>query len=574
MRKKLLFKIFIILFVVVISSCKQDHEISLQSIENLIFKNPKAAYRKLIKMDVSIKDKPDSVKMHYEILLCRAQDLCYVNHKSDSIMKNVIKYYEANHNQKYLMQAYYCMGCIYRDLYQSSKALDFFHKALNLSAYSRNYSLIARIYNQIGEIQTSISSYSLAKEAYKKALYYFIKANDIRTIPFSALDIAYICIDEDKGKYKYYIDIANQYSNKLHDRLLKLQILLRKTQLQMYMGDYNDAYKIMNEIKYKYPDICYKQQGFYLIHSQIDYYNKHYYAALKHAYIAIKDKDNNNRYYSYLLLSNIYNNGFKNYKKSLDYAVLGLNLMDTIREAENDKDIRRMQYLYNYEKTQKENAQLTLDNIRSKQYLGIVVIFVLLTLIVIILIVFRIRKRNEQLKKTVIEKQNMYEMSLKRIYNNETEISRLKQLNDKISKLKIQILEKSNNRLKENIKNQDLAWIALRDSPIYCEMHNMVKNGELQCSHIRINEMLVELEKTVDFHFDNFCDRLRSYYPPINDTQIKICYLLKAEFKLSDIATMISYTRSSVTNARTRMMKNCFDSKSTLDDFDHFIHDL
>ena len=143
--KAFFFKILLVTFIfIVFSACQnKGKDYHLYSIEKEILQDPHKAYNYLDSIGKEIKDAPDSTQMFYQILLCRAKDKCYIRHKSDSTMQNVVKYYKSRNDKEHLMQAYYCMGCINRDLQQADKALKYFHNALDCSKNSNKYELIA-----------------------------------------------------------------------------------------------------------------------------------------------------------------------------------------------------------------------------------------------------------------------------------------------------------------------------------------------------------------------------------------------------------------------------------------------
>ena len=68
-------------------------------------------------------------QMHYQITLCRINDMLYKPHTSDSMMLKVADYFEKRNNKVLLSQAYYCLGGIYRDLNNHPKAINYFLKA-------------------------------------------------------------------------------------------------------------------------------------------------------------------------------------------------------------------------------------------------------------------------------------------------------------------------------------------------------------------------------------------------------------------------------------------------------------
>lgn len=79
----------------------------LANIERIMLANPDSAYTLLQKDSASI---CEMGKMHYQITLCRINDMLYKPHTSDSMMLKVADYFEKRNNKVLLSQAYYCLG--------------------------------------------------------------------------------------------------------------------------------------------------------------------------------------------------------------------------------------------------------------------------------------------------------------------------------------------------------------------------------------------------------------------------------------------------------------------------------
>lgn len=68
-------------------------------------------------------------RMRLGLLRTKAQNSAGVMFTSDSVMRNIVEYYESEGDADDRMLAYYLMGSVYRDLGDSPLALQYFNKA-------------------------------------------------------------------------------------------------------------------------------------------------------------------------------------------------------------------------------------------------------------------------------------------------------------------------------------------------------------------------------------------------------------------------------------------------------------
>ena len=575
MTKHTKINFIVILSIILLLSCnkKDNYHMPFRTVEIILNEHPQKAYNKL--KNLNIKNAPDSLQMYYQILLCRAEDLCYVPHQSDSAMLNVAKYYKCeDYKVGHLMEAYYCLGCIYRDLHQAKDALKYYHMALDLVPYNKNNVLIGRIYNQMAQILEVGYSEKEALQAYQKSVYYFKKGKDYRVTPLAESDLAriYESTDDDNKRAIIYYDNAIRDAIKLNDNMIIASTMLAKIQFCMGYDDYKGARYIYNNAKRILPPKCMNQYGFYICKGKLDYVDKNYQSAIRNLNIAAQDIDKSRKADAYLNLKDIYQNGLKDDSKALAYADSAINLIDSIRLEANDKEVHKMQALYDYKLVQNKNLQLSLENLESKYYLQIAIICILLLSSVWIIWLMQVKRKKVQLQKTIAEKDKQYRQSIDYIKNNEEIINKLKHENDELSSLRINYLKQNNDKIKLEVERQTDIWKDFRTCSIYNSMHQMINDND--CQQKEIKELFIKLKECIDIYFDNYSYRLRQYYPSINDTQINICYLIKADFKPSNIAIVLSKTKAAITNARNGIRRNCFDSSTSLDEVDNFIHDL
>lgn len=142
-------KLTIIFFICLLFSCTKQENKQLANIENLMLTHPDIAFTLLQKDSASICKEGKDAQMHYQIIRCRVADLLYIPHTNDSTMLKVSNYFAEKNNLKALSMAYYCLGCIYRDLKDHPRAINCFLKSINTDSINAPKEMIGRCYYQL-----------------------------------------------------------------------------------------------------------------------------------------------------------------------------------------------------------------------------------------------------------------------------------------------------------------------------------------------------------------------------------------------------------------------------------------
>ena len=102
--------------------------------------------------------------------------------------------------------------------------------------------------------------------------------------------------------------------------------------------------------------------------------------------------------------------------------------------------------------------------------------------------------------------------------------------------------------------------------------------NQLVTTHIYNNKVLKDTdwkkieEKLLKAH-PTFKEQLFALYP-LSDTEYRICMLIKMEVSPSNIAKLMAFSNSAVTQNRLRMQQKVFDGKGTAKDWDNFVLSL
>ena len=116
MKKTISCLLFIVLLATVFSCRPKPMPALLLAADSLASANPDSALTLLARVEDSLRQAPDPVRMYYNLLTVKTQDKAYILHTSDSLIRTVVDYYEHKNNHTYLPEAYYYAGRVYRDL--------------------------------------------------------------------------------------------------------------------------------------------------------------------------------------------------------------------------------------------------------------------------------------------------------------------------------------------------------------------------------------------------------------------------------------------------------------------------
>ena len=101
-------------------------DLAITKAEELLDVSPDSSLAILDKVD-SLKTKwHTSQQMRYELVRAQAQNKAYINFSTDSILKEVVDYYDTHGTANEPMTARYMLGCAYRDMENAPRALECF----------------------------------------------------------------------------------------------------------------------------------------------------------------------------------------------------------------------------------------------------------------------------------------------------------------------------------------------------------------------------------------------------------------------------------------------------------------
>ena len=561
----------IVLFLIMGACNNHPQAPILLEVEKIIEEQPDSALSILNKVE-NINQLSEKDHATYCLLLTQAQDLNYITHTSDSLIKIAATYFEKSNDKHKASLSYYYMGRVNTDLHDALKAQEFYLKALEIGEKTKDYHLLAKICNNLGTLYNYQDIYDLALPMQKKALYYinmeqkqdtvnmsYILRNTARTFTLMNLEDSAVIYHKQALKYSrpynissILVDLGNIYiykneyvEAKKYIDLAQNSTTILKTLYPIYLskGKLLSAMGQLDSAKY-YLTQCSQSSNIYTQAGSLYHL----------AQVALKENDLNN----YVKYTETYS-----------------TLRDSITKHSHFENIRIAQSMFNYQRIAKEKDQFEKKAAQRMIFIYQVIIIFFLTIAIFIFIF----KREKIKKKRLTElKEEQYKRSQQYIENNNKQIFQLTETlhskQEEMSEVERQLyearklmLEMENRQIFEKQGTILLLEKDFHNSSIYIRIH---REDDIQLSP----SVWEELHQLIDATYPDFTNRLIRLYPQISIEEIHICYLVKMQLSIKKIAFIMHITSSGVSQCRRRLYKKFTGEPQNTEKFDRFIADF
>ena len=575
--------IYLLLILLILASCAgnrkyDDLMLRADSIMDVDDDSATVAIRMLDGVKPQLPEFSKAQKMRYELLRHKAMNKACITFTSDSVMKEVVDYYDHHGSANERMLANYVLGCVYRDMHEAPMALEYYNKATeqaDTTAADCDYGTLYRVYSQMGFLFSK--QYLLYQElnAFDKAEKYAYLAKDTfnaivnyqnqgEVYDFLGKKDSAIAINLQAAKlfkkhgndyaaaiafgcnYKYYIekkDFINAkkafeaynstgYEGNSNYEDAKAYVLCLKGTYYMFTGQLDSAcYILQQSLKFSK-----------------SFSNKaattkalaHYYAKVNQPSLAMK----------YALQSSEYNDS------------------DLIEARKTQ--LQQVKAMYDYSRNQEVAKRAEQKAKRSMQMNYMIV---LACIMLFLLLSYIYRKQLALKKKKIAVSKLLYEDSLLKLKRLQDEKAKLVSEND--NKL-VQIItekEKTINKLKAEINDIQEKYslssmsdveLALMDSSIY----KKIKFIEVHPKKNMSEEDWKELADTVEKAIPNFIPRLKN---KLSDKDYQICLLIRLGFSTSLIARLLELSVAAISKSRKTMLKKICGKIGKPKDFDEYV---
>ena len=578
--------IFLLLIIMILTSCAGNRKYDdlmqrADSIMNVNDDSAKVAIRMLDGVKSQLPEFSKAQKMRYELLRHKAMNKAYISFTSDSIMKEVVDYYDRHGSANERMLANYVLGCVYRDMHEVPLALEYYNKAAeqaDTTAADCDYGTLYRVYSQMGFLfSKQYLPYQLL-DAFGKAEKYAYLAKDTLNaiINYQNKGDAYDYLGKKDSVVAINLRSANMFK-RIGDNynaaialgcnysyyIEKQDSVNAKKAFEAYFStgyegnsNYGDAKAFL---------LC-EKGTYYMFVSRLD-------SAFSCLNQSLKlSKSYSNKAAATKVLAQYYARVNKPVL-AMKYALKSSEYNDSDLLAVRESQLQQIQAMYNYGRNQEiaRKAELKAERITMLVYVliaGGVVIFLLLTHLYL--------KQLKKKKEKILVTKHLYDDSLLKLRQKQEELELLRTVNDRKIADVIKEKEQTINKLEDDLKdirdkysNSSLSDvdILLKESSIY----KRIKYLELHPKEIMRENDWIELEETIEQLIPSFIPLLKNR---LNVIGYRICLLVKLEISTSSIAILLGLSSSAISKNRKVMLEKLCGRSGKPKDFDEYIRQI
>ena len=580
MKEKVIFLLFIIM---ILASCAGNRKYDdlmqrADSIMNVNDDSAKVAIRMLDGVKSQLPEFTQSQKMRYELLRHKAMNKACITFTSDSVMKEVVDYYDHHGSANERMLANYALGCVYRDMHEAPMALKYYNKATeqaDTTAADCDYGTLYRVYSQMGflfskqylpyqelnafdkaekyaylakDTLNAIINYQNKGEAYgylgkkdsviasnlQAAKLFKKHGNDYAAAIAFGCNYDYYIEKKDSINAKKAFEAYNStgYEGNSNYEDAKAYVLYQKGTYYLFVNKQDSAYDNLS--------LSFKICKSYSIKAATTKALAQYYAKVNQPAMAMK----------YALQSSEYNDS------------------DLIEARKTQ--LQQVQAMYDYSRNQEiaKNADQKAERSTRMNYM-----IVLSCLMLFLLLSYIYRKQIAIKKKKIAVSKRLYEDSLLKLKRLQDERAKLVTENDNklaqvimekentISKLKAEITHIQERYSLSSVSDADLI---LKDSSIY----KKIKFIEVHPKEKMCEEDWKELADTIEEVVPNFIPVLKN---KLNDKDYQICLLVRLGFSTSLVARLLGLSDAAISKSRKTMLKKICRKEGKPKEFDEYI---
>ena len=441
MNKARVILIYMLIFMSLSSCSNRKYEQTITRADNLMELSQDSARSALaildsIRPDLSKMGK--STQMRYQLVYAKGMNKGYVDFTTDSLMKEIVDYYDNHGTCQQQMLAHYLLGCVYRDLGDSPASLSCYNDAVekvDTTSSDCDYKLLTRVYEQQGALFLSQSMPQNALSAYQKAEKYAWIAKDTLSAVLSY---------EHLGNIYEYMDNMNKVIEVYENASRRYRQYGYPVQSARALGGAIQALILTKQYAKakKYMDVFEAESGYFQKDSCYSYINYSHYYYLKGLYCLESHSDSAKYWFTkcqeFAKTNN--NKSFSAYAWYLYY--IKHQQMDSVAKyseqafAYNDsanldmeRDLmQKMQAIYDYDRWKNVAHNEEIKATRANLTL-LVSILVSVSVIIIGILTFLVYRKKRKLE--LQEKEEQENLIRQQIYDTKQELELLRTVNDR-----------------------------------------------------------------------------------------------------------------------------------------------
>ena len=575
--------IYILLLLVSIVSCTDNKKYDnlMQRADSIMDSNDdsaKVAIKLLDKVKPQLDNFTKGQRMHYELLYHKAMNKAFITFTSDSVMKEVVDYYDHHGSANERMLANYVLGCVYRDMHEAPMALEFYNKATeqaDTTAADCDYGTLYRVYSQMGILfDKQYLPYQLL-DAFGKAEKYAYLAKDTLNaiINYQNRGDAYYYLGNKDSVIAINLHAASMFKQTGNDYAATIAF---GSNSDYYLGEHDTinakkAFEAYFFTKYE-GNSEYEDSKAYVLCQKGTYYMLT--AQMDSALICLQQslrlcKTYSNKAATTKALAQYYAK-VNQPAKAMKYALQSSVYNDSDLIEARKTQLQQVQAMYDYGRNQ-EIAKVAEQ--KAKRSTQINYMIVLACVMLFMLFSYIYRKQLALKKNKIAVSKLLYEDCLLKLKRLQDEKAKLVAGNDNklaqvitekestINKLKAEISEIQERYPLSSMSNVELT---LMNSSIY----KKIKFIEVHPKENMSEEDWKELANTIENAIPNFIPRLKN---KLSDKDYQICLLIRLGFSTSLVARLLGLSDAAISKSRKTMLKKLCGKVGKPKEFDEYV---
>lgn len=575
--------IYLLLILLILASCAgnrkyDDLMLRADSIMDVDDDSATVAIRMLDGVKPQLPEFSQSQKMRYELLRHKAMNKACITFTSDSVMKEVVDYYDNYGSANERMLANYVLGCVYRDMHETPMALEYYNKATeqaDTTAADCDYGTLYRVYSQMGFLfSKQYLPYQLL-DAFGKAVKYAYLAKDTlnaiinyqnRENAYSYLGNKDSVIAINLHAATMFKQIGNNYAAAIafgcnYNYYVEKEDTLNA--LKTFKAYFSTGYEGNSEYEDSKAYVLCQKGTYYMFTAQLDsaYNNLQQSLRLCKSY-SIKAATTKAlaQYYAKVNQPAL----------AMKYALQSSEYNDSDLIGARKTQLQQVQAMYDYGRNQ-EIARMAEQKAKRSTQMNYMIVFACVILFLLLSYIYR--KQLALKKKKIAVSKLLYEDSLLKLKRLQDERAKLVAENDNklaqvimekentISKLKAEITHIQERYSLSSVSDADLI---LKDSSIY----KKIKFIEVHPKEKMCEEDWKELADTIEEVVPNFIPVLKN---KLNDKDYQICLLVRLGFSTSLVARLLGLSDAAISKSRKTMLKKICRKEGKPKEFDEYI---
>lgn len=548
---------------------------TLQKADSLVEDAPEKALSLLRKDSAAICGQGKAGVMGLWLLKIHAEDKLYVTHLSDSIMLEVVEYYDAHDTPAQRAQAHYVLGRVYCDMRLSGSAISAFKKAIETRGEdSVTYLYKYKAASWLADVYKNKRLWQDAMAAEKEAYGYAKRSGRTSPVVYALRDIGRLHDYQGRGKQGIpYYRKASAIARKAGNAYLYNMVEEELASVYIGQGMMAEARKSLSTPVEEGADVPsdvaarYAIWGYYYERkSMLD-------SALYFYKISLPYGDMRFKHEVYADIASLYLR-MGNYKASANYSALYEATADSLKRMEMAEDENLLDYVEESLSANKEKMEV-MSQRTNLAIMVAILILVLVPLGVYAVYAFWKRKIERQLQherlkayrskvKDYREKDKKELRTLREKLNNSSHA--ITDMQQELLQTTERLIAKEEEVQALRKRQQELKTTELQRSKCYEKFHDDKFSPGL--------EDFIDLQQVLDDTYDNFTSKLKELIPAIREDELWVCCMIKMCITPVRMCKVLSCKANYLSMMRKRLYKKIFNQEGSAAKLDAFIKNL